>query len=71
MAEIARNILKYLGWSLVVMKCAVMRMTRNVSYAKKNCRNRRERVRGFRNSRCMVAVTSAYPKAVVTASRLC
>ena len=36
---------KYPGWSLVVMKCASVR---NVSYAEKNCRSRRERVRGFR-----------------------
>ena len=40
-----RNDSKYRGWSLVVMKCALIR---NVSYAEKNSRDRLERVRGFR-----------------------
>ena len=42
---IGRNDSKYPGWSLIVMKCALYR---NVPYAEKNCRNRNERVRGFR-----------------------
>ena len=40
-----RNSSKYRWWSPVVIKCALMR---NVSYAKRNCRNRSEIVRGFR-----------------------
>ena len=52
-----------------MMKCALIRL---VSYAEKNCRKIAKKVYEFlRNSRRIVAVTPASPKAVVVASMLC